>query len=54
MKLYELPRNTRFTLREDESKTVFIFSHIDGAYSACYLGDAVVHISANAEIEEVE
>ena len=54
MKLYELPRNTRFTLVDDESKTVFIFSHIDGAYSACYLGDAVVHISANAEIEEVE
>ena len=54
MKLYELPRNARFTLREDESKTIFIVSHIDGTYSVCYLGDAIVHISANAEVEGVE
>jgi len=54
MKLYELPRDTRFTIDGDDSKTVFYLDHIDGSYSICYLGDATVHISANTEIEEVE
>jgi hypothetical protein len=35
-------------------KISLILDHIDGMYSVCYLGDAIVHISANAEIEEVE
>ena len=54
MKLYELKRNTRFTLVGDDSSTVFMLYHIDGAYSVCYLGDAIVHISASAEVVEVE
>lgn len=54
MKLYELDNNTRFTLNDDESKTVFLLDRIDGAYSVCYLGDAIVHISASAEVEGVE
>ena len=54
MKLSELNRNTRFTLVGGDSSTVFMLYHIDGAYSVCYLGDAVVHISANAEVEGVE
>jgi hypothetical protein len=53
MKLYELPRESRFTLVDDDSHTVFNFDHIDGMYSVCYLGEALVHISACAEVEEV-
>lgn len=54
MKLYELGNDKRFTLVGDNSGTAFLLDHIDGAYSVCYLDDAIVHISANAEIAEVE
>jgi hypothetical protein len=54
MKLYELGNDKRFTLVDDDSGTVFLLDHIDGAYSVCYIGNAIVHISANAEVEEVE
>ena len=53
MKLYELARDSRFTLVDDENQTVFVFERIDGAFSRCYLGDALVHIGANADVEEV-
>ena len=54
MKLYELGKDKRFTLVDDASDTVFLLGHIDGAYSLCYIGNAIVHISANAEVEVVE
>ena len=54
MKLYELEKDRRFTLDGDNSGTVFLLDHIDGAYSVCYIGSAIVHISAFAEIEEVK
>jgi hypothetical protein len=54
MKLYELQRDKRFTLVDDDSGTVFLLDHMDGAYSVCYIGNAIVHISAFAEVEEVE
>lgn len=54
MKLYELGNDKRFTLVGDNSGTVFLLDKIDGAYSVCYIGDAIVNISAKAEIEEVE
>jgi len=54
MKLYELGNDKRFALVGDDSGTVFLLDHIDGMYSVCYLGDAIVHISANADVEEVE
>lgn len=54
MKLYELGNDKRFTLVGDNSGTVFLLDHIDGAYSVCCLGDTSIHISASAEIEEVE
>ena len=54
MKLHDLERDKRFTLVDDASGTVILLDHIDGLYSVCYIGEAVVHISANAEIEEVE
>tara|TARA_R110000822_G_scaffold10794_1_gene40475 strand:- start:386 stop:643 length:258 start_codon:yes stop_codon:yes gene_type:complete len=53
MKLYELGNDKRFTLTEDDSGTVFLLDHIDGAYSVCTIGNAVVHIEAFAEIVEV-
>jgi hypothetical protein len=53
MKLYELPRDSRFTLVDDDSNTVFMLERIDGMYSRCYLGDALVHLAANSDIEEV-
>jgi hypothetical protein len=54
VKLYELGNDKRFTLVDDASGTVFLLDHIDGMYSVCYLGDAIVHISASAEIEEIK
>jgi len=59
MRLYELGNNKRFTLTDDDSGTVFLLDHqgsfqIDGAYSVCYLGDAMIHISAFAEIKVVD
>ena len=53
MKLYELPRDSRFTLVDDDSNSVFMLERIDGMYSRCYLGDALVHLSANSDVEEV-
>ena len=54
MRLYELGNDKRFKLIGDSLGTVFILDHIDGAYSVCFIGNAIVHISASAEIEEVE
>jgi hypothetical protein len=54
MKLYELGNDKRFTLVGDNSGTVFLLDHIDYAYSVCYIGNAIVHISTSAEIEEVK
>ena len=54
MKLYELECNKRFTLVDDSSGTVFLLDHIDGADSVCHIGNVIVHISASAEVEEVE
>ena len=53
MKLQDLRRDTRFNLVDDYNNTVFRFDHIDADFAVCYLGDAAVHINANAEIEEV-
>lgn len=54
MKLYELGNDKRFTLVDDSSGTVFLLDHIDGAYSVCYIGNAIVHIIASAEVKGVE
>lgn len=58
MKLYELKKNSHFTVDKDDSGTVFRLDHIDGMYSVCYYTDAVnattlVHIAAFAEVTEV-
>ena len=54
MKLYELGNDKRFTLVDDDSGTVFLLGSILDDGALCWLGDAVVHISASAEVEEVE
>ena len=52
MKLYELPRDSRFTLVDDESHTVFVFDHINGDFGMCYLGNTPVHLFIDADVEE--
>lgn len=64
MKLYELSNDKRFahtnegykrfTLNNDGSGTIFTYDRTDGAYCACYLGNAIVYISKNTEIKEAE
>lgn len=53
MKLYELPRNTKFTIPEDVNKTVYLLDHIDGMYSYCLnlTTNEVVHVIAWQEVE---
>jgi len=51
MKLYELKRNTYFTLSGVEGCRIFLFDHLDGMYSVCFNEDMqVVHISAYADV----
>lgn len=52
MKLYELPRNTKFKIKGFDE--IFTLDHIDGMYSFCLDKDGnVVHIVAYAEVDEV-
>ena len=54
MKLYELPRNSYFTLSDDETKQLFFFKHIDGMYSYCLdMKDNVIHIAAWTEVDHI-
>jgi len=54
MKLYELERETYFTVDKDESQTVFRLQRIDGMFSICYYKmegkDVLVHIIVNADV----
>jgi hypothetical protein len=54
MKLYELERETCFTVDKDESQTVFRLQRIDGMFSICYYKmegkDVLVHIIVNADV----
>ena len=64
MKLYEVPRNTKIRIVDDEKAPpahrdfdkgeVLLFDHIDGMYSFCYdQAGKVVHLAAWAEVEVV-
>jgi hypothetical protein len=54
MKLYELPRESYFTLTNDETKEVFFFKHIDGMYSYCLdMQNEVIHFAAWTEVNQV-
>jgi len=65
VKLYNVPRNSKVRLAEDEQGPVgrrdmkkgevFSFSHIDGAYSYCHDENGnLVHLSASALVDVVE
>jgi len=65
MKLYEVPRNTKVTLKNAEkgppaspnflAGETLLFKHIDGMYSYCQRPDGtIVHLPAWAEVEVAE
>lgn len=54
VKLLDLPRDSKFTIVGDESKTLFTFEKVDGMFSRCFFGgDNLIHLSAWTEVEEV-
>jgi len=53
MKLYELPRNTYFSIQDDDRQLIYLFDHIDGMYSVCYYGDELIHIAAWTDVNIV-
>lgn len=55
MKLYELPRNTYFSIDDDPQQTVYLFKHVDGMYSLCYtMNDEPIHIAAWTDVNIVK
>lgn len=51
MKLYDLPRNTKFKLQEDPSDEEFLFDHVDGMYSFCKdKHNNVIHFAAFTDV----
>lgn len=55
MKLLDLPRDTFFTIQEDDSNTVYFLENLDGMFSYCKneAGD-VVHFLASLEVNIYE
>ena len=52
MKLYNVPRDTFFTIREDDSKTVYFLENVDDMYSYCKNeAGNVIHFSASLEVD---
>lgn len=48
MKLYELPRNTWFTIEGER----YLFKKLDGAYSICLTEDGqIVRVGASDDVE---
>jgi len=55
MKLYDLPRESYFTIDCDDTKEIFFFKHIDGMYSYCLdKKQNVIHLSASTEVTKHE
>jgi hypothetical protein len=58
VKLYELPRNSKFQIVDggtDYVKRTYTLKHIDGMYSYCYDSEGkVAHIAAFADVEKVD
>ena len=51
MKLYELPRNSWFTINSDETNVKYFLDHIDGMYSYCTdVKGNVLHFAAWTEV----
>jgi hypothetical protein len=53
MKLYELPRNSYFTIEDDPQQYVYLFKHVDGMYSVCYYKEELIHIAAWTDVQVV-
>lgn len=54
MKLYELHRNTKFTINDDPTGEIITFKHIDGMYSVCYnSNNELYHVVAWQEVTPV-
>jgi len=62
MKLYEIPRNTRIKILDEnsfippgalliEKGDILAFSHIDGMYSVCYKNNILCHLMASTNVE---
>ena len=55
MKLYNVPRDTFFTIQEDDSKTVYFLENLDGMFSYCKNeAGTVIHFSASLEVDIYE
>lgn len=55
MKLYNLPRDTFFTIVGDESNTVYFLENLDGMFSYCKNeAGNVIHFSASLEVDIYE
>lgn len=52
MKLYELERNSWFTINGDPEQKIFLFCRIDGMYSVCigHETNDIVHIAAFTDV----
>lgn len=52
LKLFDVPKNTKITLREGDCELKLLFHHIDGMYSYCtnHKG-TVIHLAAWTEVE---
>lgn len=53
MKLYELPRDSYFSIEDDPQQRVYLFKHVDGMYSVCYYDDELIHIAAWTDVQIV-
>jgi hypothetical protein len=52
VKLYDVPRNTKIVLRDEDCELKLLFSHIDGMYSYCTNDQGIViHLAAWTEVE---
>jgi hypothetical protein len=55
MKLYEVPRETKVKVVENNSNLEVLFKHIDGMYSYCVdSNNNVIHLAAWTEVEIME
>lgn len=53
MKLYDVPRNTRIVIKDEDGTELRLnFGHVDGMYSYCTDDEGnVVHLAAWTEVE---
>ena len=55
MKLYELPRNSYFSIQDDPTQEIFLFDHVDGMYSVCFtMQQELFHLAAWTDVNVVK